>query len=184
MNDYEQITRTILGNIPSALAIAFYVAAYAACGLAALVFIRRFLQYRRAAPSSPDRTTGSTLPARVGEVIRYLTFHQELLRDRRAGIAHLLVFYGFFILFIWNLPGVPGARHTSALLLRSLLSHLLSDRGSWRPCLHSRAADVSGSPDGTKIGPNSTRMVGHLHGWAAPGYCGQRFLARRSTNRL
>ena len=100
MNDYEQITRTILGNIPSALAIAFYVAAYAACGLAALVFIRRFLQYRRAAPSSPDRTIGSTLPARVGEVIRYLTFHQELLRDRRAGIAHLLVFYGFFILFI------------------------------------------------------------------------------------
>ena len=69
-------------------------------GLPLSFFVRRFLQYRRAAPSSPDGTIGSTLPARVGEVIRYLTFHQELLRDRRAGIDHLLVFYGFFILFI------------------------------------------------------------------------------------
>jgi AhpD family alkylhydroperoxidase len=36
----------------------------------------------------------------VGSVIAYLTFHKQLRRDRYAGTAHMLMFYGFFILFI------------------------------------------------------------------------------------
>jgi len=32
--------------------------------------------------------------------VKYLTFHRQLLEDRFAGIAHLLMFYGFSILFI------------------------------------------------------------------------------------
>jgi Fe-S oxidoreductase/nitrate reductase gamma subunit len=33
-------------------------------------------------------------------VLSYVTFHQQLLRDRYAGVAHLLMFYGFGVLFV------------------------------------------------------------------------------------
>ena len=99
MTDPEQITRVIMDNVPAWLAVAFYTAAFAACGFAGLVFIRRFLQYRQGRPAAPERPA-KTFGNVAGNLIGYLLFHKELLRDRAAGIAHLLVFYGFLILFI------------------------------------------------------------------------------------
>jgi len=93
----ESITREIMGNVPKWLGITFYVAAFAACGIAAMIFIRRLGQYRRAKQSQPRaRSTAAS----VWSVVEYLTFHKELRRDRYAGMAHMLMFYGFFILFI------------------------------------------------------------------------------------
>jgi Fe-S oxidoreductase/nitrate reductase gamma subunit len=99
---HEEITRTIMGNIPGWLALSFYVLVAAACLWALVQFTRRFLTYRRSrstVPAVPNDAKKSVLVGIIS-VAKYLTFHQQLLRDRYAGIAHLLVFYGFFILFI------------------------------------------------------------------------------------
>jgi Fe-S oxidoreductase len=38
--------------------------------------------------------------AGTASVLRYLLFHEQLLRDRFSGVAHLSTFYGFLVLFI------------------------------------------------------------------------------------
>jgi len=93
----ETVTREIMGNVPDWLAVTFYVAAFTACGIATLVFLHRLSKHRRARQSQArDRS----ITASVWSVIEYLTFHHELRRDPYAGTAHMLMFYGFFILFI------------------------------------------------------------------------------------
>jgi Fe-S oxidoreductase len=91
------ITREILGNVPAWLVGAFYASILAACGWAALVLIRRASARHRA-----RRPTQSPLPLgeRLLSIARYLVFQEPLRRDRFAGIAHLLVVYGFFILIV------------------------------------------------------------------------------------
>ncbi len=98
INDSQQITRQIMGNVPSWLATAFYVSAAAACVWSVLALAWRFRKHRQGRPT-PSRES-KPWGARVAVVLRYLTFHQQLLRDRYAGLAHLLLFYGFFILFL------------------------------------------------------------------------------------
>ena len=94
-----EVTREILGNVPSSLRVGFYLITFAACGAAALQFLRRLSRYRRAKPE-PRQEERRSFAAGTGSVLRYLTFHEQLLRDRYAGIAHLSMFYGFFILFV------------------------------------------------------------------------------------
>ena len=94
----ESVSREIMGNVPMWLAVAFYMAALVACGWALLALMRRIRQHRlgrRVAHSESSSWSGS-----VVAVLRYLTFHHQLLRDRFAGVAHILLFYGFFVLFI------------------------------------------------------------------------------------
>ena len=96
MNE-SAITREILGNIPAWLVGAFYALAFAACGWAALAFLRRASarhRARRPAQSAPP------LGERLMSIARYLVFQEPLRRDRFAGIAHLLITYGFFILIV------------------------------------------------------------------------------------
>jgi Fe-S oxidoreductase len=108
MSPAEAITRPILGNVPASIQIAFYAAAFAACALAAHGFLRRLRAYRRARPGADGdahgarstRSHGGSLASRAGSVLSYLTFHRELRRDPYAGLAHLLIVYGFGILFI------------------------------------------------------------------------------------
>jgi Fe-S oxidoreductase len=100
MNADELITREIMGNVPAAIRIAFYLVACVACGLAGYGFWRRFRRYRKGVGQLPDRHQRRSRLAGVGSVIAYLTLHQQLLRDRYAGVAHLLIIYGFGILFI------------------------------------------------------------------------------------
>ena len=90
----EQITRQIMGNVPEWLAMAFYVAALAACGSATLCFILRLRKHRTAL--QPHQR----LPGQWVSIVNYLALHRELRRDPYAGTAHMLAFYGFFILFL------------------------------------------------------------------------------------
>ena len=98
----DEITRTILGNVPGWMAVTFYVTVTIACLWAAAKFYRRFWQYQqgRSGNESFSESATSRVVDRVFAVARYLTFHQQLLRDRYAGLAHLLLFYGFGILFV------------------------------------------------------------------------------------
>lgn len=111
-------TREIWGNVPAWLKIAFYAAVTLAFGAATLAFIRRGMQWRRGETraNSRDRQQRS-LGARIAEVARYLAFHRELRRDPFAGTAHMLMFYGFFVLFIGTC--LVAAEDYGRLLLRS-----------------------------------------------------------------
>ena len=93
----HDITRTILFNVPPWLVVVFYVAAFTACGVATLGFLVRLSQYRGARSGRPK---ARSLGAAVWSVVAYLTFHEQLRRDRYAGTAHLLMFHGFVVLFI------------------------------------------------------------------------------------
>ena len=96
----EDITRPIMGNVPAVLQLAFYIATLVACGLAGLGLLRRFWRYRHGAARVRRGPQRRSSLAGFGDVVSYLTFHQQLLRDRYAGTAHLLMFYGFVVLFI------------------------------------------------------------------------------------
>lgn len=93
----EAITREIMGHVPRWLAVAFYVGAVVACGATAVVVGRRVWQCRLARRPSEVATAGTW--HRIVRGLRYLAFHEQLRRDRFAGWAHLLMFYGFVILF-------------------------------------------------------------------------------------
>ena len=99
----EAITREILANVPAWLIAAFYVLAGAACVGAGCGFRRRLRKYRHARrPASPAVAgpCAAHWTDRIGRVMRYLIFHDQLRRDAFAGWSHLLVVYGFVILFI------------------------------------------------------------------------------------
>jgi Fe-S oxidoreductase/nitrate reductase gamma subunit len=101
LSDSEQITRTIMGNVPGWLAILFYVCVATACTLSAVQFGLRLLKHRRGRVRlEPSQTSSQSMSSRTRSLTKYLFFHEQLLRDRYAGIAHLLLFYGFVILFI------------------------------------------------------------------------------------
>ncbi|MEE9229427.1 MAG: (Fe-S)-binding protein [Acidobacteriota bacterium] len=99
MRPGREITREIMGNVPVSLQVAFYIVVFVACGLAAYALLRRARQRRRSKDVPPEPDHHRSRIARIGSVLSYLTFHRELLRDRYAGLAHLLMFYGFCILF-------------------------------------------------------------------------------------
>lgn len=98
MSASEHITREIMQNVPPWLAAMFYLASLLVCAWTALSFVRRFRQHRRGR-QNPYRGTTRWVEI-AGSLLGYLTFHRQLLRDRFAGIAHLLLFYGFFVLFV------------------------------------------------------------------------------------
>jgi Fe-S oxidoreductase/nitrate reductase gamma subunit len=91
------ISREILGNIPVWLVSAFYVLAFGALGWAVVALLRRASARRGARrPAEPP----PPLAERLLSIARYLIFQEPLRRDRFAGIAHLLIVYGFFILTV------------------------------------------------------------------------------------
>ncbi len=99
MTSGEDVTREILGNIPPWLTMVFYVLTALAAVLAAAGFVGRIRRYRRAAaPTDRDRPRSWSRAFRSG--MAWLLFQEPLRRDRFAGTAHLLMTYGFFILFV------------------------------------------------------------------------------------
>lgn len=90
----EDITREILGNVPGWLSTLFYVLVAAASLLAIVGFARRLLLHRRGRVE-----TNNSKPLGWRKLCRELHFQQKIRRDPFAGIAHLLTFYGFVILF-------------------------------------------------------------------------------------
>lgn len=95
----EMVTREILGHVPTWLVRTFYALALVACGFALLSFWKRIRSYRRAGPASPC-VVRITVRERIGRGVRYVVLHEQLRRDPYAGWSHLLVVYGFFILFV------------------------------------------------------------------------------------
>ena len=95
MIEREEVTREILGNVPDWVAVGFYLIATGACGLAAWGFFRRIQKHFRGRRevSKADRTRSWQA------VLGYVLFQKPIRRDPFAGTAHLLVFYGFLILF-------------------------------------------------------------------------------------
>lgn len=93
------ITREIMGNVPAWLAMSFYALAALSCGWAGWSFAKRWRHYRESRATNTARLT-LDWPTRLRHGIRYLVFHEQLRRDPYAGWAHLLMFYGFTILFI------------------------------------------------------------------------------------
>jgi len=102
LSDSTAITREILWNVPGWLTTVFYLLTFLACVWAGMQFVKRFRQHRRgqSLTGSVDISKNRSLIKRILSVVRYLTFHEQLRRDAFAGTAHLLMFYGFFILFI------------------------------------------------------------------------------------
>ncbi|MBI2194542.1 MAG: (Fe-S)-binding protein [Planctomycetes bacterium] len=100
MTEAETVTRAILGNVPGWMTALFYSAVAAACAFAALVFHLRIRRYRQGKPGGPGDRPRRSLPAALASVAAYLASHRQLLRDPKAGVAHLLLFYGLLILFV------------------------------------------------------------------------------------
>lgn len=95
----QQVTREILGDLPTWLVSTFYTLVAIAFALAAYGFWLRHRLHRQGRPSAGDRFA-SDWQNRIKAAGVYMTFQKQLLRDFWAGVAHLLVFYGFVILFI------------------------------------------------------------------------------------
>ncbi len=93
-----EVTRVIWWNVPVWLATALYVGSALGLGLTAWVLAGHALSWWRGRPvSSGVRLALGRAILRTGvEVLG----HRRLFRDPDAGLAHLLLFYGFLGLFI------------------------------------------------------------------------------------
>lgn len=96
----EETTRQILGNIPEAWVRTFYILAAVATLVAAGLIVARLRLHARGRREA-NRLTGGDDHSRAirWPRLRMLLFHETLRRDPLGGLAHLLVFYGFVILF-------------------------------------------------------------------------------------
>ncbi len=92
--DFE-VGRQVFGNIPTPVVVLFYV------GLSVFTWLMFHLFARRAASwgqGQADRRSG-----RWGERLHHLReglTMKTLMRDRRAGVMHSLIYYGFLVLFL------------------------------------------------------------------------------------
>lgn len=95
----ERVTREILGNVPDWLSVAFYILAFSALTIAASGIAARRRKHRAGRPDIEEQRGSASWFDTLKAAAKYLTFHQQLLRDPLAGVAHILTFYGFVILF-------------------------------------------------------------------------------------
>jgi Fe-S oxidoreductase/nitrate reductase gamma subunit len=89
------VGRMVFGNIPDALVVLFYV------GLAGFLWLTLHLFAQRAASWSqgkPESRTGHW--GERFERLRQGLSMKTLMRDRRSGIMHSLIYYGFVVLFL------------------------------------------------------------------------------------
>lgn len=103
INDVQQLTRHIMGNVPTWMAVSFYAAAILAFTWTSWTLFRRILHYRKGRPLGTARITSSSAIDWKENFLALLSrtrFHHKMARDPFAGAAHMLVFYGFVILFI------------------------------------------------------------------------------------
>jgi Fe-S oxidoreductase/nitrate reductase gamma subunit len=90
-----EIAREVFGNIPDAIVVVFYVVISAFVGLMFFLFARRAEVWQQ---GQADRRVGQW-----GERIRRLVnglAMRTVMRDRRAGIMHSAIYWGFVILFL------------------------------------------------------------------------------------
>jgi len=85
----------VFGNIPDAVVFTFYVGLSAFLWLTFHLFARRAVSWGQG--GSDDRT--GSWGDRVSRLLEGLTM-KTLMRDRRAGMMHALIYYGFIVLFL------------------------------------------------------------------------------------
>ncbi len=90
-------TREIFRNFPLFLEIAFYLIAFASMAVFFYGFYRRYKKYRK----GRDAERFDQLLARFGKAAKIMADNSTIFkRDKYAGFAHLLIFWGFIILMI------------------------------------------------------------------------------------
>jgi Fe-S oxidoreductase/nitrate reductase gamma subunit len=96
--DHSHIARTVFGDIPGPMQVAFYFVAammlFAVAWLASL----RIQNIQRGGPD--DRRTRRENAKRRMEDFRRGVWMQTLLRDPSAGVMHSFIYFGFIVLFI------------------------------------------------------------------------------------
>ncbi|MFO7299491.1 MAG: (Fe-S)-binding protein [Actinomycetes bacterium] len=90
-----EIGREVFGNIPGPFKVVFYVVIPAFIGLAFFLFARRAEIYEQGAS---ERRTG-LWGERVRRFVRGLAM-RTVMRDKRAGIMHSAIYWGFVVLFL------------------------------------------------------------------------------------
>ena len=90
-------TREIFRNFPFFLEIAFYLIAFASVAFFIYGFYRRYKKYRR----GRDAERFDNLLARFGKAAAIMATNSTIFkRDKYAGFAHWLIFWGFIVLLI------------------------------------------------------------------------------------
>lgn len=94
----DDITRVLFEGFPGWAIGLFYVVAFGAIG----VFLYGcYIQYRKYSQGQPISKVLPSLMNRVGEMATAVGTHRTLRRrDKAAGRAHALIFFGFVLLFI------------------------------------------------------------------------------------
>src|SRR5215211_8735566 len=92
----EPVHREVLGNIPDAWVLAFYVVTVTFVIWGAYHFSQRVQNWER---GGPDRraTTRKNIGRRLAD-FRSGVYMQTLLRDRGAGLMHSMIYFGFLVL--------------------------------------------------------------------------------------
>ena len=94
-NDND-VHRTVFGNIPGPLQIAFYTVIPVMVVWGAFQFAARMRNWERGGPAK-RRTTTKNVKRRAGDV-RAGLYMQTLLRDSAAGLMHSMIYFGFLVL--------------------------------------------------------------------------------------
>ena len=113
-------TREIFRNFPLFLEIAFYLIAFASMAVFLYGFYRRYKKYRK----GRDAERFNNLMARFGKAAAIMAKNSTVFkRDKYAGFAHLLIFWGFIILLIGT--AIVALDHD---LLRFMVIHILQGK--------------------------------------------------------
>jgi len=89
------IGREVFGNVPDAVVVVFYVGLAGFLWLTFHLFAVRSLSWQQ---GGPDDRTGKW-NRRLRRLYEGLTM-KTLMRDRRSGVMHSMVYYGFIVLFL------------------------------------------------------------------------------------
>jgi Fe-S oxidoreductase/nitrate reductase gamma subunit len=96
-HDDSEVTREVLGNVPGAWRLVFYVTLAVLFVYAAYLFATRVKNWERGAPDRRE-TNRRTIRRRL-EDVRAGLYMQTLMRDPQAGLMHSLIYWSFLVLF-------------------------------------------------------------------------------------
>ena len=88
--------RTVFGNIPGPIKIAFYTVIPVMLVWGAFQFANRMKNWERGAPA--QRRTHAKNAKKRAEDLRSGLYMQTLLRDSAAGLMHSMIYFGFLVL--------------------------------------------------------------------------------------
>ncbi len=92
-----QITREIFRNFPAWMEVSFYIVAFSAIFIFLYGFYRRYKKYKKGRPSGRFNRLGERFANASKKMATNATIFK---RDPVAGWGHLLIFWGFVVLFI------------------------------------------------------------------------------------